>query len=227
MSFAATLSPVCIAEQFRSWYYARSGHFVQRDMRIVVVGTSGAGKSTFSESLARATACPYIELDALHWGPNWEPVPAAMFASAVRAATEADRWVVDGNYSAVRDVLWARATHIIWMNFSRTTVFSRVLIRTVRRIVWRTTLSHGNRESFRAAFMSKDSIVLWSLTTFARNRRKFAALRQDSQFAHLHWTELTQPSQTEECIAGFAREAVAHCSRPLICGPYSRDTTAS
>ncbi|RZI64632.1 MAG: toxin, partial [Variovorax sp.] len=33
-------------------------------MRCLVVGTSGAGKSTFAARLARAIQCPCIELDA-------------------------------------------------------------------------------------------------------------------------------------------------------------------
>ena len=41
--------------------------------------------------------------------------------------------VADGNYSAVRELLWGRATHVVWLNFGRWTVFSRVLRRTLAR----------------------------------------------------------------------------------------------
>ena len=102
-------------------------------MRVIVVGTSGSGKSTFASALATAAACPYIELDRLYWGPGWTAVPPAQFEHAVLAATTGDRWVADGNYSAVRDVLWSRATHVVWLNFGRWTVFSRVLRRTIGR----------------------------------------------------------------------------------------------
>jgi adenylate kinase family enzyme len=44
-------------------------------MRFVVVGTSGAGKSTFASALAKATGYPYIELDQFYWGENWAGVP--------------------------------------------------------------------------------------------------------------------------------------------------------
>jgi len=40
-------------------------------MRINVIGTSGSGKSSFSKRLAEKLDVPYIELDALHWKPNW------------------------------------------------------------------------------------------------------------------------------------------------------------
>ena len=171
-----------------------------KSMRFVVVGTSGSGKSTFASALAVAMNCPYIELDRLYWRPDWKAVPHEQFDQAVRASTDADRWVADGNYSAVRDLLWSRATHIVWLNFGRTTVFSRVLLRTVSRALMRTKLSHGNRESLRMAFFSKESILLWSYSTFAKNRLEFESLRQNPKYAHLHLTEITEPSRTKEFI---------------------------
>ena len=173
-------------------------------MRYLVVGTSGAGKSTFAEKLATARQCPYIELDAHYWGPDWQAVPAEQFKRLVLDATEGPCWVADGNYSAVRDVLWSRATHVVWLNYGRLTVFSRLLWRTLSRGITRTRLSHGNRESLRMAFFSKDSILLWSLSTYPKNQAKFAALRQHSDFAHLQWTELTEPSQVSTFLTAVA-----------------------
>ncbi|MDR8052409.1 toxin [Burkholderia cenocepacia] len=174
-------------------------------MRVIVIGTSGAGKSTFSRALAVAAGYPHIELDRLYWGPGWTAVPPEQFEREVLAATAGDRWVADGNYSAVRDVLWSRATHVVWLNFGRWTVFSRVLRRTLGRGLMRTELFHGNRESLRMAFCSRDSVLLWSYTTFAKNRVKFAGLRNDPKYAHLHWTEITEPSRTRAVIETLAR----------------------
>lgn len=124
-------------------------------LRVVVVGTSGAGKSTFSAALAARLGCTHVELDRLYWGPGWQAVPHERFEHAVEQATTAPRWVADGNYSAVRELLWGRATHVVWLNFGRWTVFSRVLRRTLARGLLRTRLSHGNRESMRMAFCSR------------------------------------------------------------------------
>jgi adenylate kinase family enzyme len=159
-------------------------------MRIIVVGTSGSGKSTFAEALASRLHVPRVELDALHWLPNWTERDRGEFRALVAQATEGDRWVVDGNYSAVRDVLWPRATDIVWLNFSRATVFSRVFTRTVRRCWTKEELWAGNRESWRKAFLSRKSILLWSLTTYSKNRMKYARLRNEPGFAHLRWHEL-------------------------------------
>lgn len=169
-------------------------------MRYVVIGTSGAGKSTFAEALAKAMDCPCIELDQLYWGPDWQPVPRSSFEYAVREFIAGESWVADGNYSAVRDLLWSRATHIVWLNFGRTTVFPRLLWRTIRRVTLRTRLSHGNRETLRLAFFSRDSILLWTYATFAKNRIKFNNLRRNPRYAHLQWTEMTRPSQAEDFL---------------------------
>lgn len=156
-----------------------------RHMRCVVVGTSGAGKSTFAVALAHATSCPHIEPDALYWSPEWTAVPHQQFEARVRAATDGECWVADGSYTAVRELLWGRATHIVWLNYGRGIVFPRVLWRTLSRGLLRTRLSHGNRESLRMAFCSRDSVLWWSYSTFARNRVKFAGLRDDPTYGHL------------------------------------------
>ncbi|MBD8494001.1 toxin [Pseudomonas syringae] len=169
-------------------------------MRCVVIGTSGAGKSTFAQALSKAAECPWIELDALYWGPHWQAVAHEQFRRAVIDATQGDCWVADGNYSAVRDELWSRATHVVWLNYGRWTVFPRVLWRTVHRGLRRTRLSHGNRESLRMAFLSRDSILLWSWSTFSKNRLKFARLREQADFAHLQWTEIRRSAQARAFI---------------------------
>lgn len=55
--------------------------------RVNVKGTSGSGKSTFGRELARRLAVPYVELDALHHGPNWTEAAPEEFRARVREAT--------------------------------------------------------------------------------------------------------------------------------------------
>lgn len=173
-------------------------------MRYVVIGTSGAGKSTFAHAFAARLRVPHIELDALHWGPNWTPRTTAEFSSSLAQAAAAERWVADGNYTVVRDVLWPRATHIVWLNYSRAVVFPRVIRRTLWRAVTREPMWAGNRESLRNAFLSKKSILLWSFTTFRKNRVKFSRLRQAPEYAHLAWRELRHPDEARRWLASFA-----------------------
>lgn len=39
--------------------------------RIVIIGTTSSGKSTLAEKLAQTLGLDFIELDALHWEPDW------------------------------------------------------------------------------------------------------------------------------------------------------------
>jgi adenylate kinase family enzyme len=163
--------------------------------RYVVVGTSGSGKTTFARNLASIIDGRHVELDALHWGADWTPRTTPDFEARVTADTAGERWVADGNYSVVRHVVWTRATDIVWLNFSRTVVFSRVIRRTLRRGATREELWSGNRESLRMALFSKESILLWSFTTFAKNRVKYAAARDSGEHPHLRWHELRTPGE--------------------------------
>lgn len=169
--------------------------------RVVVVGTSGCGKSRVARELAQLLGQRYVELDELYWAPGWQGKPEEEFRRLVIASAAAPRWVVDGNYSRMRDVLWARATTIIWLNFGFFTVFLRVLRRAVHRILTQEPLWHGNRESVARAFFSRDSILLWMLTTFHRRRREYTALRASSRYPHLAWIELRRPSEATRLLA--------------------------
>src|SRR2546430_9264753 len=93
--------------------------------RLVVVGTSGSGKTTMAVRLARALDVPHVELDALQHGPNWEQATDAQLRERAAGATTGEGWVVDGNYSAVRDVVWPRATAVIWLDYDRGVVMRR------------------------------------------------------------------------------------------------------
>ena len=176
-------------------------------MRYVVVGTSGAGKSTFARALARQRNLSYVELDSLFWGPDWTPVNPAEFARRVATAAQADVWVADGNYSAVRPALWGRATDIIWLNFGRVTVLSRILWRTICRSITGQVLWAGNKDSLQKAFLSKESILLWSATTYGKNKVKYLGLRQHPEFRHLQWHELRSPSEAKEFLRTHRRDA--------------------
>jgi adenylate kinase family enzyme len=143
--------------------------------RVNVIGTSCAGKSTFSARLAAAMRVPHVELDALHWEPDWVEVPNDVFRARVADATAGDDWVVDGNYAFARDITWARVDTVIWLDFSFPRVLWRSLTRTARRILSGETCCNGNRESIRQA-LSRNSIIWWVVSTHERRRREFRAL---------------------------------------------------
>ncbi|HVA71452.1 MAG TPA: (d)CMP kinase [Acidimicrobiales bacterium] len=140
--------------------------------RIVVQGPSGSGKSTLATALARALGIPYLELDSMYHLPGWTALDEDMFRGKVARFASQPRWVSDGNYRVVRDLLWCRADLIVFIDLPRRQVIARLLRRTIRRALWREELWNGNRESLRN-LISRDperNIVLWSWNTHARYR---------------------------------------------------------
>ena len=143
--------------------------------RVVVFGTTGSGKSWLAERLAARHGLRLIELDKLYWGRDWQAAPLELFRHRVEREIRDGDWIVVGNYGQVRDLVWRAADTLIWLDLPFPLVMWRLVRRTVGRVVsgqelWGT----GNRESFRSAFMSRDSILLWAIKTHGRNRRRFA-----------------------------------------------------
>jgi len=168
--------------------------------RIVVIGTTGSGKTTLAKQIAQCLNMPHIELDYLHWEPNWTEVPDEVFRERVKDAIAADSWVTDGNYSVVRDLLWPRATIIVWLDYSFPITFGRLLRRTIHRAITQETICNGNRESFWLSFFSKDSILLWLFQTYGENRKKYPLLFQQPEHAHLKVLRLRSPRETENWL---------------------------
>jgi adenylate kinase family enzyme len=168
--------------------------------RIVVVGSSGAGKTTWARELARARGCRHVELDELFWGPGWRPKPREEFRRLVADVAAGDDWVIDGNYTTARDLLWPRAQVVVWLNLGFARVFARSLRRTLARIATREVLWHGNRESFARTFFTRESILWWVIKTHGLKRRQFDASRRGGEHAHLAWLEVRSPAQACQCL---------------------------
>ena len=168
--------------------------------RIIVIGTSGSGKTTLAVEVARQLGIPHIELDALRWLPDWVERPDSEFRELVSDAAAGDGWVADGNYSIVRDILWQRGTTIVWLNYSRFTVMTRVFRRTVRRAMFRTPLFSGNRESWRMSFFSRDSILLWAWTSYRSVQESYREIRANGQFPQLRWLEFRSPGEAADWL---------------------------
>jgi len=117
--------------------------------RIVVVGVTGSGKSTLAETLANKFGYDFIELDALHWEPNWTEAPLDVFRARVEGATASQCWVLAGNYQIVRDIVWSKAEVVVWLDYSFPLVFGRLWRRTWRRwwyqeVLWNGPLDRSN-----------------------------------------------------------------------------------
>jgi adenylate kinase family enzyme len=181
-------------------------------MRVLVMGTSGSGKSTFARDLATRIGAPHIELDALNWGPDWTNLsvddPEKLKARA-REAVAADAWTCDGNYSVVRPTVMARATHLVWLDYSRPLIMSRVIRRSVERAISGDELweGAGNKEDFRRWF-EKEHPIRWAWDTFHHRRAAYERMFADPANARLALHRVRRPREAEPLLQRLTREAL-------------------
>ncbi len=101
------------------------------EKRIVIIGHSGSGKSTFARRLGRIYRCKVLHLDCVHWLPGWKERDRSKEKSIVKSFLDKNKnWVIDGNY---RKICYGRrlneATDIIFMDFGRSICLIRIIKR--------------------------------------------------------------------------------------------------
>ena len=174
--------------------------------RIVVVGTTGSGKTTTSLHLARILGIPHIELDALHWQPNWVAMEQEPFRQLVTQSLSGPAWVTDGNYSKARDIIWSRSTTIVWLDYPLLVILWQLTWRTWKRVISGEELWNGNRETVRGAFFSKDSLFLWALQSHPRQRRLFTNYNTTPEGAHLQMVHLHSRRETAQWLSQLEKQ---------------------
>lgn len=180
--------------------------------RVSVVGSTASGKTTFGRELAAVLALPFIELDAINWGPSWTMIPEAEFQARVRAELERPGWVIDGNYGGrgIRPMVWAMADAIVWLDPPLPVILWRLWGRTTSRIRsgkewWPGT---GNRETFRGAFLSRESLFWWAIKTYRARRRNYARLLASPELAHVRKHRFRSAADARRWLEDQRRAAV-------------------
>ncbi len=141
--------------------------------RIIVNGPTCSGKTTLAANIAQKINIPHIEIDAIYWKPDWEETPVEELRAVIMAAIEKNPggWVIDGNYSRTRDLTLPLADTVIWLQFPFKVVFWRLLKRTIARCIDKKPLWGTNYETWRQAFFSRDSLLLYLITHWKKYRR--------------------------------------------------------
>lgn len=163
----------------------------------MVIGSTCAGKTTLAKTLAQIRDLPHIELDALHWGSNWVPTPTSELRHTIKKEVAKEHWVIDGNYTKLREIIWPRVDTYVWLDYNLAVVLWRWLKRTSRRVFGRERLWNDNRETLKGAVFSSDSLLFWILKRFASRRREYMAVLTKSPYSLVTRVYLPNPSTTD------------------------------
>lgn len=175
--------------------------------RVCVVGNSGSGKSTLAATLAGQLGASYLELDSVFHQPDWQPLEREAFRERIDEFTQAPTWVVDGNYSAVRDIVWSRIDTVVWLDLPRHKVMRQLLGRTLRRMATRAELWNGNRERWQNLFTfdPEESILVWAWTKHSVYRQRYLDAMADPANSHLKFIRLRSRKESAALLADLSR----------------------
>ncbi|MDC1175487.1 hypothetical protein OAT67_08815 [Bacteriovoracaceae bacterium] len=175
--------------------------------KIIILGTTGSGKSTFAKKLSLQLGIPNIQLDLLFWKENWTYCDDPEFFSKIENATQGDTWIVDGNYSRTRHLTWPKADTIIWIDLPFWKTIYQNVSRSVKRAISQEELwpNTGNKESFSRMF-SKESIILWLLKTYKKNRKRYLKAMELEEFSHINFIRLRSRKEIDSFLKGLSNE---------------------
>ncbi len=97
-----------------------AAEFLKRADRIVIFGSSGGGKSTLAQKIARILGVRYVSMDReVFWLPGWVSRPRPEQREIIARIVNEDRWIIDGNNPRTLDLRLPRADVILWVRVSR------------------------------------------------------------------------------------------------------------
>lgn len=178
--------------------------------RINVIGTSGSGKSYFAKALAERLGFEYIQMDQLHWKPNWVESTTEELLAKLASKISADTWVLDGNYSKTNAIKWDNVDTIICLDYSFVKTFYQVFCRSIQRIWTRQELwpDTGNIETWRGTFLSSDSILIWCMRTYSKNRKSYGALQKSAKHRHINIIRLRSRADANNFLEEVSRRKI-------------------
>ena len=163
--------------------------------RVAIIGNSGAGKSTLAAALSAQTGLPLIASDPFYWELGWQAVAPEAVRQRVIEATAGDTWVIDGSFVSERDVIWARADTVIWLDYPLALVMWRVCRRNLGWFLTRAATWSGNRMNWKRAW----SGIHHAHHGFAQKRATYPALL--AEFSHLNILHFRSPREAERWLS--------------------------
>ena len=89
---------------------------VLTENRILVLGCSGSGKSTFAKKLAARTGLPLIHLDNIWWKADRTHISREEFDLRLAEVLQGEKWIIDGDYSRTYEPRIAACDTVIFLD---------------------------------------------------------------------------------------------------------------
>ncbi|MFL6256137.1 MAG: DNA topology modulation protein [Pyrinomonadaceae bacterium] len=166
--------------------------------RVLVIGSGGAGKSTFARRLGERLGLPVIHLDRAYWRAGWVEPSKDEWCRNVEAMCARESWVMDGNYSGTLDVRLAACDAVVFLDLPRTVCTWRVIKRALRyRGAGRPDMAEGCRENLDREFLI---FLLW-VWNYPRHSRPKILKRLEAFSGGKHIHILRSSAEAEEFLA--------------------------
>ncbi|MFO8059514.1 MAG: hypothetical protein R6U70_02500 [Bacillota bacterium] len=173
--------------------------------RVAVIGPPGAGKSTASRVLARATGLPLIHLDRHFWKEGWVPTPRDEWRRMQRRIIAGDSWIIDGNYGGTLDLRLRAADSVIFLDPPRHLYIRRVVTRMLKGFFLRETRPDMAPGCSERPDLNWFRFLGW-VCSFHRDGRPelVEQVRDLPPGTRLYW--LRRPEEVRQLAAALARE---------------------
>jgi len=164
--------------------------------RIIIVGTTGCGKTTVGKALSKKLGISFTDLDDLFWLPNWTPRPWEEFTQLIQEKTSSPTWIISGNQSKTRYLFWAKADTIIWLDLPFYLIFYQILKRSFVQSISREKICNGNKQTFKQFFW----LIRWLFSSFFRRRKTYQALCYSEEKKSSRWIHLKSRRQVNQFL---------------------------
>jgi adenylate kinase family enzyme len=146
-----------------------------------VIGSGGAGKSTFARRLGAGLGIEVVHLDALYWKSGWVESSKEDWAHTVDGILKRDRWIMDGNYSGTLAARIDACDVAIFLDLPRSVCLRRVILRWVKyRKTTRPDMASGCHERLSFEFVE---FLAWIWNYPKRSRPKVVSLLDEERNA--------------------------------------------
>ena len=86
-------------------------------LKAMIIGSPGAGKSTFARKLSSATGLPLYYLDLLWHKPDKTTISREEFDTQLNEIVNKDKWIIDGNYQRTIETRLRACDTVFLMDF--------------------------------------------------------------------------------------------------------------